>query len=77
MTASMFQGEAGYQSVVGPETKAKLPGPAIQPISSGQFNKPKSDLQTMQDNERRQHEQTYIYENGHNDGSSELGNGSF
>jgi hypothetical protein len=29
--------------------------------------KPKSDMQVMQDNERKQHEQTYIYENGHND----------
>ncbi len=68
MTASMFQGEGGYTSVVGPKTKARLPGPV---------NKPMSDLQVMQDNERKQHEQTYIYENGHNDGSSALGQGSF
>ena len=67
MTASMFQREGGLQSVVGPKTKAKLPGPAIQPILQVQINRPKSDLQTMQDDERRQHEQTYIYENGHND----------
>lgn len=66
MTA-MFQGEGGYQSVVGPKTKAKLPGPAIQPLISGQVDKPKSDLQVMQDDERKRHEQTYIYENGHND----------
>lgn len=77
MTASMFQGEGGYQSVVGPKTKAKLPGPAIQPLISTQPNKPLSDLQAMQENERRQHEQNYIYENGHNDGSSALGKGSF
>ena len=67
MTASMFQGEGDLQSVVGPKIKAKLPGPAIQPLLQEQINRPKSDLQTMQDNERRQHEQTYIYENGHND----------
>lgn len=67
MTASMFQGEGGIQSVVGPKTKAKLPGPAIQPLLSGQIDKPKSDLQNMQDNERKQHEQVYIYEFGHND----------
>lgn len=67
MTASMFQGEGGYTAVVGPKTKAKLPGPAIEPILQGQINKPKSDMQVMQDNERKQHEQTYIYENGHND----------
>jgi len=77
MTASMFQGEGGYTAVVGPKTKAKLPGPAIEPLLQGQFNKPMSDMQVMQDNERKQHEQTYIYENGHNDGSSPLGKGSF
>lgn len=77
MTASMFQGEGGFQSVVGPETKAKLPGPAIQPLIQGQSNRPMSDLQTMQEDERKRHEQTYIYEHGHNDGSSALGKGSF
>lgn len=77
MTASLYQGEGGYQAVVGPRTNAKLPGPAIQPLLQGQVNKPKSDLQTMQDDERKQHEQTYIYEHGHNDGSSPLGQGSF
>lgn len=77
MTASMFQGEGGIQSVVGLKTKAKLPEPAIEPILQGQVNKPKSDMQVMQENERKQHEQTYIYENGHNDGSAPLGKGSF
>lgn len=66
MTASMFQGEGGYQAVVGPKTKAKLPGPAIQPLASGQVNKPMSDLHIMLQNERAQHEQRYIYEKGHN-----------
>jgi len=76
MTA-MFQGEGGLQSVVGPKTKAKLPGPAIQPVLQGQINKPMSDLQVMQADEKKRHEQTYIYEHGHNDGSSALGKGSF
>ncbi len=43
----------------------------------GPSPKPKSDMQVMQDQERKQHEQTYIYEHGHNDGSSPLGKGSF
>jgi len=76
MTA-MFQGHGGNQSAVGPKTKAKLPGPAIQPLIQGQINRPMSDMQVMQQNERKQHEQTYIYEHGHNDGSSPLGKGSF
>lgn len=76
MTA-MYQGEGGYTAVVGPKTKAKLPGPAIEPLIQGQVNKPKSDLQLMQEDERKRHEQTYIYEHGHNDGSSALGKGSF
>lgn len=67
MTA-MFQGEGGIQSVVGPKTRARLPGP---------IDKPMSDMQVMQQNERKQHEQTYIYEHGHNDGSAPLGKGSF
>lgn len=66
MTASMFQGEGGYTSVVGQNPHGHLPQPAV-----------KSDMQVMQDNERKQHEQTYIYEHGHNDGSAPLGKGSF
>lgn len=69
MTASMFQGEGSYTSVVGQNRKGHLPGqtPALKQGSEGPT---KSDLQFMQDNERKQHEQTYIYENGHNDGSA-------
>jgi hypothetical protein len=63
----MFTGEGGFTKVVGVNEKGRLPGPAIEPYRQMQPNKPKSDMQTMQDNERKQHEQTYIYENGHND----------
>ncbi len=65
MTA-MFQGEGGYMSAVGKEMKTHLPGP-ISALKQGSFGPVKSDMQVMQDNERKQHEQTYIYENGHND----------
>lgn len=65
MTA-MFQGHGNYQSVVGNKTNP-----------TAQVNKPMSDMQVMQDNERKQHEQNYIYEHGHNDGSAPLGKGSF
>jgi hypothetical protein len=67
MTASMFSGEGGFTKVVGLKEKGRLPGPAFEPYRQAMFNKPKSDLQNMQENERKQHEQTYIYENGHND----------
>ena len=77
MTASIFQGDGGYTSVVGEKLKGRLPGPAIEPLKQGQIDKPKSDMQIMQDDERKRHEQTYIYEHGHNDGSSPLGKGSF
>lgn len=64
MTASMFQGEGGYMSVVGEKAKGH---PPFQALKQGSVGPTKSDLQFMQDNERKQHEQTYIYENGHND----------
>ena len=76
MTASMFQGEGGYTSVVGQERRAHLPKP-VAALKQGSFGPTKSDMQFMQDNERKQHEQTYIYEHGHNDGSAPLGNASF
>ena len=66
MTASMFQGEGGYNSVVGEKMKGHLPGPPAA-LKQGSFGPTKSDMQFMQDNERKQHEQNYIYENGHND----------
>lgn len=66
MTASMFQGEGDYMSVVGEKPKAHLPGmtPALKQGSEGPTM---SDLQFMQHNERKQHEDSYKYEFGHND----------
>jgi hypothetical protein len=55
MTA-MYEDSSRSSSVVGYDPRGHLPEPAV-----------KSDMQVMQDNERKQHEQTYIYENGHND----------
>lgn len=76
MTASMFQGEVQYMSQVGSKMKTRLSGP-IAALKQGSVGPVKSDMQVMQDNERRQHEQTYIYEHGHNDGSAPLGTPSF
>ena len=61
---SLFQGEGGFVSTVG--RKNKLQGA----LKQGSFGPTMSDMQFMQENERKQHEQTYIYENGHNDGSA-------
>lgn len=68
MTA-MYQGEGGHMNAVGEKMKTHLPGqtPALKQGSEGPTM---SDLQFMQSNERKQHEQNYIYENGHNDGSA-------
>lgn len=44
-------------------------GPVVA-LNKGSVGPTLSDLQFMQQNERKQHEQTYIYENGHNDGSA-------
>jgi hypothetical protein len=72
MTASMFQGEGGYTSVVG-----EKPHPQIQALSQGSVSDVKSDLQNMMDDEKKRHMDQYIYENGHNDGSAALGTPSF
>ena len=64
MTASIWQGEGGYTEVVGEKRRGH---PPVQALKQGSFGPTMSDLQFMQDNERKQHEQTYIYENGHND----------
>lgn len=66
MTASMFQGEGGYMSPVGEEMKTHLPGqtPALKQGSEGPTM---SDMQFMAENERKQHEDVYKYEYGHND----------
>lgn len=77
MSANLYQGQGSPMQVVGPKAKGKLPGPAVVPMQQGQVNKPMSDLQTMQSDERKRHMDTYIYEHGHNDGSSALGEPSF
>lgn len=66
MTA-MYQGSGGITDVVGNKSKGRLPHPPIQALKQGSFGPVKSDMQVMQDNERRQHEDTYRYEYGHND----------
>lgn len=76
MTASLFQGEGGYMSVVGENPTAKLPKP-IAAMKQGSEGPVRSDLQQMQHDERKQHEDTYRYENGHNDDNTPLGQPSF
>lgn len=67
MTASMFQGEGGYTSVVGENPMGKLPHPPIQALKQGSVGEAMSDLQFMLQNEKRQHEEAYKHEFGHND----------
>jgi hypothetical protein len=76
MTASMFQGEGGYMATVGQKMKTHLPGqtPGLKQGSEGPVM---SDMQFMQMNERKQHEDTYRYEHGHNDDNVPLGSASF
>lgn len=61
MTANLYQGQGGYQSVVGGK---ELP---IRSMKQGSEGPVMSDLQRMQADERKQHQQAYIYEYGHND----------
>ena len=68
MNANMFQGEVQPEKVVG--------GP-VRALKQGSVGPVLSDLQRMQQDERKQHEQAYIYEHGHNDGSAPLGKPSF
>ncbi len=65
MTA-MFTSPGGYTSSVGENPKGKLGGP-VQALKQGSVGPTMSDLQVMLENERKQHEQHYIYQNGHND----------
>lgn len=58
MTASMYQGEGDFTPVVGQKINGQLPHP-VEPA--------KSELQIALDNERKQHEQNYIYQNGNTD----------
>lgn len=82
MTASMYQGEGGYMDVVGQKPKGNLPqmnnlAGRVGALKQGSIGPVKSDLQNMMENEQKQHEQSYRYAHGHNDGSSALGNASF
>lgn len=67
MTYNLFQGGSQYNHTEGSKPKGKLPGPRIQALKQGSEGGTMSDLQFMLHNERKQHEQNYIYENGHND----------
>jgi hypothetical protein len=53
--------------VVGERTKGMLPHPAIQALAQGSIGHVASDLQVMMENERKQHQDAYQYEHGHND----------
>lgn len=76
MSASLYQGSGDYTDVVGNTMRAALPKP-VAALKMGSNGPTMSDLQFMQQNERKQHEQNYIYEHGHNDGSAPLGTPSF
>lgn len=65
MTA-MFQGEGTPMAAVGGMFQGQMPKP-VAAMSQGSEGPVMSDMQMMQNDERRQHEQNYIYENGHND----------
>jgi hypothetical protein len=58
MSFNPIQDQRFYQSVV---KKKKIAGADYYPR-----RKPKSDLQAMLENEKKQHEQQYIYQHGHN-----------
>jgi hypothetical protein len=85
MTASMFQGEGGYTSVVGQKMKGKLPGPnemnaqgRIGALKEGSVGPTMSDMQFMMENERKQHQQAYNYQHGsHANDNIPLGKASF
>ena len=77
MTASMFQGEGGVMSVVGEKMKGHLPHPPIQALKQGSVGSTMSDMQFMMENERKQHEDSYRYAHGHNDGGGLMGKASF
>ena len=77
MTASMFQGEGGYQSVVGEKRKGHLGGP-VHALKEGSVGPTMSDLQFEMENERKQHETAYKYSHGSHSGETvPLGNPSF
>lgn len=65
-TWALIQDENMGQQVVGAKAKGRLPGPALQPIRDQQPDKPMSELQHMMEDERRQHEDSFRYQYGHN-----------
>lgn len=77
MTASMFQGEGDYMSVVGEKMKGHLPRP-VAALKQGSVGPTMSDLQFELENERKQHQQAYDYEHGsHANDNIPLGKASF
>jgi len=76
MSASLYQGSGDFMDVVGSKVRGSLPK-AVGALKQGSQGPTMSDLQMMQQNERKQHEQAYLYEHGHNDGSAPLGTPSF
>ena len=76
MSASLYQGSGDFMDVVRNKVRGSLPK-AIGALKQGSQGPTMSDLQMMQQNERKQHEQAYLYEHGHNDGSAPLGTPSF
>lgn len=62
----MYQGEGGFTEVVGRKRTAKLPHPPTQALKQGSVGDVMSDLQNMQETERKQHMDTYKYEHGYN-----------
>ena len=69
MTANIYQGHGNHQEVVGEKMRTRLAGP-IAALKQGSVGPTMSDLQFMLNNEQKQHESTYRYAHGHNDGSA-------
>lgn len=65
--SAMLDGQGRNMEVVGQKLKGELPHPPIQGLKQGSVGETMSDMQAMQQNERKQHEDNYKYEFGHND----------
>lgn len=76
MSANLYQGHGGHVRVIDGKSSIKFGGP-VQALKQGSVGNVMSDLQKMQQEERKQHEDLYLYEHGHNDGSAPLGKPSF
>lgn len=59
------------------KTKIEVGAGKTPALKQGSVGPTMSDLQFMLHNERKQHEDAYRYQFGHNDGSAPLGNPSF